>query len=159
MNIYKGITILIAATLLAVVTVVFGLAYIIDIKPSLSSQEKRFARFSYEKANIVERKPVTPANMNSPLEVAGGRTKDFPSEALTDIAPVVRGGKNSDIGKEQNATQNLSLVLVKDNTKLAIVNGDVVREGDMTRNGKVKKITKDGIILKDGEGEKWLKIE
>jgi hypothetical protein len=39
------------------------------------------------------------------------------------------------------------------------VNGNVVREGDMTKNGKVKKIAKDSILLKDGEGEKWLKIE
>ena len=57
MNIYKGITILLTATLLVVVIVVLGLSYAIDIKPSLSSPEKRFARFSYEKAKIVERKP------------------------------------------------------------------------------------------------------
>jgi hypothetical protein len=159
MNIYKGIITLMTATLLVVVIAVFGLSYIIDIKPSLSSQEKRFARFSYEKAKIVERKPATLANMRGPLEVVGGRTKDFPSEVLADIAPVARDAENRDIGKEKSTTQKLSLVLIKDNTRLAIVNGNVVREGDMTKDGKVKKITKDGIILKGGEGEKWLKIE
>jgi hypothetical protein len=137
MNIYKDIIILIAATLVMVVIIVFGLSYIIDIKPSLSPQEKRFARFSYEKVKIVERKPAVLANMRSPLEDKEGGAKE----------------------KEKNTTQKLSLVLIKDRARLAIVNGIVVREGDMTKSGKVQKITKDGIILKDREGEKWLKIE
>ena len=159
MNIYKDIIILITATLVMIMIFVFGLSYLIDIKPSLSSQEKRFARFSYEKVKIVERKPIELANIRSPLEVVEGRARDFPSEALADIAPVAGDEKNKDIGKEKNTTQKLSLILIKDHAKLAIVNGIVVREGDMTKSGKVQTITKDGIILKDGEGEKWLKIE
>jgi hypothetical protein len=139
MNIYKDIIILIAATLVMVVIIVLGMSYVIDIKPSLSSQEKRFARFSYEKVKIVERKPAVLANMRSPLEDKEGRGREFPLEALADIAPVIRDEK--------------------DHARLAIVNGIVVREGDMTKSGKVQKITKDGIILKDSEGEKWLKIE
>ena len=158
MNIYKDIIILISATLVMVIIIVFGMSYIIDIKPSLSTQEKRFARFSYEKVNIVERKPAALASIKSPLEVMEGRTKDFPSEALADIAPVVRDEKNK-AEKEKNIAQKLSLILIKDHAKLAIVNGAVVREGDMTKSGKVQKITKEGIILKDSEGEKWLKIE
>jgi hypothetical protein len=34
-----------------------------------------------------------------------------------------------------------------------------VKEGDLTNMGRVKKINKDGILLKDDQGEKWLKIE
>jgi hypothetical protein len=158
MNIYKDIITLISATLVMVIIIVFGLSYIIDIKPSLSPQEKQFARFSYEKANMVERKPAALVNIKSPLEVVEGMTKDFQSEALADIAPVVRDEKNK-AEKEKNMTQKLSLILIKDHAKLAIVNGAVVREGDMTKSGKVQKITKEGIILKDSEGEKWLKIE
>jgi hypothetical protein len=159
MNIYKDIIILIAATLVMVIIFVFGLSYIIDIKSSLSLQEKRFARFSYEKVKILERKPAVLANIKSPLEDAEGRGREFPSEALADIAPVIRDEKNKGMEKEKNTTQKLSLILIKDHAKLAIVNGIVVREGDMTKSGKVQKITKDGIILKDSEGEKWLKIE
>jgi hypothetical protein len=158
MNLYKDIIILIASTLVMVIIIVFGLSYIIDIKTPLSLQEKRFAQFSYEKAKIVERKPTALANIKSPLEVAEGRVKDFPSEALADIAPVVRDEKNK-TEKEKNTTQKLSLILIKDHAKLAIVNGAVVREGDMTKSGKVQKITREGIIIKDSEGEKWLKIE
>lgn len=159
MNIYKDTIMLISATLVMVIIVVFGLSYLIDIKPSLSIQEKRFARFSYEKVKIVERKPAAVANIKSPLEDTEGRAKDFPSEALADIAPVVRDEKNKAMEKDKNTTQKLSLILIKDHARLAIVNGVVVREGDMTKSGKVQKITKDGIILKDSEGEKWLKIE
>ena len=159
MNIYKDIIILMAATLLMVIIVVFGLSYIIDIKPSISLQEKRFARFSYEKVKIVERKPVELANIKNLLEDTEGRAKDFPSEALADIAPAARDEKNKGMEKEKNTAQKLSLILIKDHAKLAIVNGIVVREGDMTKSGKVQKIIKDGILLKDSEGEKWLKIE
>ena len=150
--------ILISATLVMVIIIVFGLSYVIDIKPLLAPQEKRFARFSYEKVNIAERKPAALVNIKSPLEVVEGRTKDFPSEALADIVPVVRDEKIK-AEKEKNTTQKLSLILIKDRAKLAIVNGAVVREGDMTKSGKVHKITKEGIILKNSEGEKWLKIE
>jgi hypothetical protein len=159
MNIYRDISILIAATLVMVLMIVFGMSYIIDIKPSLSSQEKRFARFSYEKVKIVERKPAVLANMRSPLEDKEGRGREVPLEALADIVPVIRDEKNKGMEKEKNTTQKLSLILIKDHARLAIVNGIVVREGDMTKSGKVQKITKDGIILKDSEGEKWLKIE
>jgi hypothetical protein len=159
MNIYKDIVILIAATLVMVIIIVFGLSYVIDIKPSLSLREKRFARFSYEKVKIVERKPAELANIKSPLEDTEGRGKEFPSEALADIAPIIGDEKNRGMEKEKNAAQKLSLILIKDHARLAIVNGIVVREGDMTNSGRVQKITKDGIILKDSEGEKWLKIE
>jgi hypothetical protein len=159
MNIYKDSILFIAATVLMAIIIVFGLSYVIDIKPSLSSQEKRFARFSYEKVKIAERKPVQLANIRSPLEAVEGREKDFPSEVLADIAPVARDEKDKGIEKEKNVAQKLSLILIKDHTKLAIVNGIVVREGDMTKSGKIQKITKDGIILKNSEGEKWLKIE
>jgi hypothetical protein len=159
MNIYKDITILISATLVMVIVIVFGLSYIIDIQPPLLPQEKRFAKFSYEKVKIAERKPAALVNIKSPLEVVEGRTKDFPSETLADIAPVVRDEKNKAMEKDKHTMQKLSLILIKDHAKLAIVNGAVVREGDITKSGKVQKITKEGIILKDSEGEKWLKIE
>ena len=98
-------------------------------------------------------------NIKSPLEVVEGRSKDFPSEELAVMAPIARDERNGGMEKEKNPAQKLSLVLIKDNTRLAIVNGNVVREGDMTKSGKIKKIMQGGIILKDGEGEKWLKIE
>lgn len=138
---------------------VFGLSYVIDIQPSLSSQEKRFARFTYEKMMIVERKPAILANLKSPLEDMEGKAKDFPSEALADIAPVAGNDKEKGMGKEKGAEQRLSLILIKDRAKLAIVDGMVIREGDMIRSGKVQKIAKDGIMIKGSEGEKWLKIE
>jgi hypothetical protein len=159
MNIYKDIIILVTATLIMILIFVFGLSYVIDIQPLLSSQEKRFARFTYEKMTIVERKPAILANLKSPLEDVEGKAKDFPSEALADIAPVAGNDKEKGMGKEKGAEQRLSLILIKDRAKLAIVDGMVIREGDMIRSGKVQKIDKDGIMIKGSEGEKWLKIE
>ena len=158
MNIYKDIIILFFVTVVVIVAVIFGVSYAVDIHPDLNAQEKRFARFSYQKPVILEKKPMIAANLKSPLESVGTQGVAFPSETLAEIAPPDQErGKEKGGGQERG--QRLSLVLIKGHTRLAIVNGVVVKEGDMTQLGRVNKINKDGILLKDGEREKWLKIE
>jgi hypothetical protein len=158
MKIYKDIIILFFVTAVVIAAVIFGVSYAVDIPPSLNVREKRFARFSYQKSVIAEKGLMAVANLKSPLEPVGVQGRTFPSEALAEIAPPDQErGKEKGGGQEQG--QKLSLVLIKDSTRLAIVNGVVVKEGDMTQLGRVKKINKDGILLKDGEREKWLKIE
>jgi hypothetical protein len=158
MKTYKNIIVLMLVTLAVIAAIFFGLSYAIDIKPSLTLQEKRFTRFSYEKMEIAMKKPIAVSSVKNPLESIGGQEKDYPSEALADIIPPDKaGGAEQEKGKGKG--QKLSLILIKDRTKLAIVNGVVVKEGDLTNMGRVKKINKDGILLKDDQGEKWLKIE
>ena len=55
---------------------------------------------------------------------------------LADIAPAARDEKNKGMEKEKNMAQKLSLILIKDHTKLAIVNGIVVREGRKAEKSK-----------------------
>lgn len=52
----------------------------------------------------------------------------------------------------------LSLVVISDNSKMAIINGQVVREGDRINGIKVKKIEPARVLIKDKESE-WLYLE
>jgi len=52
----------------------------------------------------------------------------------------------------------LSLVVISDNSKMAIINGQVLREGDRINGMKVKKIEPERVLIKDKESE-WLYLE
>ncbi len=52
----------------------------------------------------------------------------------------------------------LSLVVISDNSKMAIINGQVVREGDTINGMNVKKIEAARVLIKDKESE-WLYLE
>jgi hypothetical protein len=66
---------------------------------------------------------------------------------LSEIAPAAKAEE-----------QNVSFILIKGGKKIAIINNVVVREGDSINLGKVAKIEKGGVLIKNKEGEQWLKI-
>ena len=71
MKTYKNIIVLMLVTLAVIAAIFFGLSYAIDIKPSLTLQEKRFTRFSYEKMEIAMKKPIAVSSVKNPLESIG----------------------------------------------------------------------------------------
>lgn len=165
MSTVKNIIILITATVIVAVAIVIGLSYLIDVKPSLTAQEKKFGHFRHESIKIIERKPVMMSGLKNPVQFKGLHEKDYPPELLAEIAPasdskgLAKGvGKDGDKDKEKRK-QRVSLVFIKDHARFAIIDGVVVKEGDMTKNGRIKMIKKEGILVKDNEGDKWLRIE
>ncbi len=161
MSTVKNIIILIAVTLAVTAAIIFGLSYLIDVKPSLTAQEKKFAHFRHDGIKIIERKPVMMTGLKSPVQFKGLQEKDYPPQLLSEIAPAAEGkGLAGDAGKDKDKRkQRVSLVFIKDHARFAIVDGVVVKEGDMTKNGRIKMIKKEGILVKDNEGDKWLRIE
>src|SRR3990172_8565513 len=55
--------------------------------------------------------------------------------------------------------KKISLILISDGLKMAIIDGTVVNEGDVINDCRIVKIEKDKILLKDQAGEEWIKIE
>lgn len=157
-NIPKNIIILITITIVVMIAIVSGMSYLIDVKPSMTNQERKFAHFRHEEIKIIERKPVMMSGLRNPVKFDGLPERDYPPQLLAEIAPAGDGSKDGDKGKEKRM-QRVSLVVIKDRTKFAIVDGVVVKEGDITKNGRIKMIKKDGILVKDNEGDKWLRIE
>lgn len=149
MGTFKDIIRLIAVTVVVVIAVILGMS-MIKIKPSLLPHERQLVQFTYEKVGIVERIPAVVAGINSPFSQAEDAQKDFPPVVLAELAPP---------GGEKGEGQRISMVLIKDRTRIAIVDGVVVREGDKFKSGMIKKIDKNGILFRDNEGERWLTIK
>lgn len=148
MGTFKDIIRLIVATVVVIIMVIFGIS-MLNIKPSLLPQERQLVQFNYEKVGIIERTPAAVTGVSSPFSGTEDAQKDFPPVDLAELAPP---------GGEKGEGQRISMVLIKDRTKIAIVDGVVVREGDKFKNGLIKKIDKNGILLRDNEGERWLTI-
>jgi hypothetical protein len=53
----------------------------------------------------------------------------------------------------------LSLVLLDEGRKMAIINGRVLREGDRLETYQVARIEKNRVKLKGGRGELWINLE
>lgn len=155
---YKAILIAVGMVLGVVCVVIFGLTYLVHVKPGLSPQERQLAQYQYKKVEINERKPLVYAGLKNPLTagseaVVSGR--GYPSESLAVLAPPGKEEK----GAGQEEPPGVSLVVIKDRKKMAIINGEVVKEGDRTKNGRILRITRNGVLMKSEEGERWINIE
>ncbi len=155
---YKAIFIAVGIVLGIVCIVIFGLTYLVHVKPGLSPQERQLAQYQYRKVEINERKPQVYAGLKNPLASGNGTAvsgKGYPPESLAVLAPPGREEK----GAGQEEPPGVSLVVIKDRRKMAIINGEVVKEGDRTKNGRILRITRSGVLMKSEEGERWINIE
>ncbi len=159
MKTYKDIIVLIAITVLLVIGVVFGLSHFMNIKPVLSAQEQAYSHFSYRKAEVPDRGPSVVSGLNSPIRIQPSSEKSFPPEPLAEVAPREGGPKDDAKERDKKKESGLTLIMVKDQEKLAILDGDIVRIGDRTKRGRIKMIKREGILVNDNEGDKWLKID
>lgn len=149
MGTFKDIIRLIVVTVVVVIVVIFGMS-MLKMKPSLLPHERQLVQFDYKKVGIIERTPVVVTGVNNPFAGTEDAQKDFPPLDLSKLAPP---------GEEKGGGQRVSMILIKDRTKIAIVDGLVVKEGDKFKDGRIKEIDKNGILLKDNEGERWLTIK
>lgn len=155
---YKTILIAVGVVLCIACLVIFGLTYLVHVKPRLSPQEQQLAQYQYQKVEINERKSAVYAALKNPFTVSsasGISGKGYPAQPLAELAPQGKEEKAGGLEKPPG----VSLVVIKDRRKMAIINGEVVKEGDRTKNGKVLRITKNGVLMKSEEGERWINIE
>jgi hypothetical protein len=135
--------ILISCSFIVIALVLFGVSQV-SFDLSLSPAEKGILLFRYEKLKIKERQSAVVTGLKSPMESGTSDRKSYPSVKLSDIAPPDR--------------QRVSLVLIRGERKIAIIDSLVVREGDSINDGRIARIEKGGVLVKNKEGERWLKI-
>lgn len=121
---------------------------LMKIKPVLSPTERELSRFSYEKLRLIDKQPLQVMKLNSPIKM--------PDRSQKDILRVPISGAT--LHNEIEA-KKISLILISDGLKMAIIDGTVVNEGDVINDCRIVKIEKDKILLKDQAGEEWIKIE
>ncbi len=121
----------------------------IKFKPSLSPVEEGLAGFSYQKAQIIRRQPIAVPAIDSPIRVEAVSPKvGFPQVPLEKMAPL-----------EPEVEMKVSFILIYGGRKVAIINGMVVKEGDIFNQSRVAKIEKNRVLIKDKKGERWIGIE
>ena len=142
----KIILFMVSVPLVAILTIFmiskinFGLA--------LSPSEMKLYTFRYENIpKIAERSPARVSSLKSPI-VLSRSSKGFPETPLAELSP-----------PPSMEEKRVSMILVNRNKKIAIIDGKLVKEGDVIDQNRIARIEKDKVLLKNKEGEKWLKLE
>lgn len=126
----------------------------IKVKSPLMAREKEILRSSFEEPAVTVRTPLKVATLHSPIKPALTPQPGFPATPLTQMAP-----KKEDIPvTPTKAESRVSFILINEHSRLAIIEGKVVREGDTVNGDKVSRIQRDKVLLSGKEGEKWLRI-
>lgn len=136
----RKIKIQVALPFLLIVVSLFTLK-IIKFKPVLTPAEMRMLNFVSEKIDVSERQPFTVyKDMRSPIGIVKLTPEGYPSIPLSKVAPQIQ---------TEGALHELkvSMIIVNKNTRMAIVNGTVVKEGDGIGSTKAIKIEKNRLLV------------
>lgn len=126
----------------AVAIILLGLANNIEFEDGFSPTDLQIINFEYRHLSIQEKQAVAPVNiLQEPLDY--GRLG--PDHEISDI-----DAKSGDI--------EVSLIIVSGNRKMAIIQGVIVKEGDVIEGKRVVKIESKRVLLNDGEN-KWIYVK
>lgn len=124
----------------------------INFKPALTPDEVRILGLTPERIDIEERLPFeVNRDLGSPIEIM--KKKEFPPMPLSAVAPRVS------VEPEKPLELKISMIVVLEGRRMAIVNGLVVREGDGIGSAKVTKIEKDRILIAEKQKTRWIYME
>jgi len=124
----------------------------VNFKPALTPAEARILGFSPERLDIEERPPFeVNRDLGSPIEIT--KKREFPPTPLSAVAPRVEAVQ------ERPLELKVSMIVVGEGRRMAIVNGLVVREGDGIGPAKVAKIEKDRLLIAERQKTRWIYME
>lgn len=126
---------------------------------ALTPSEKRIISFRADEALLQKRRERTPVmgDLKSPIEFS--RKSGFPPAPLAQVAP------RQEEPEAAEPEFKVSMIVVGSSSNMAIVNGQVVKEGDLVDNFIVKKIEKGRVFLTESAGRKgraaskWVYLE
>ncbi|MCX5854962.1 MAG: hypothetical protein NTZ24_10445 [Deltaproteobacteria bacterium] len=119
---------------------------------SLSPMERKLFNFNHENIpKIAERSIMQTGLIKSPITLTKSSVKGFPDTPLVVLSPPS--------SPASSAEKRVSMILINKNKKIAIIDGKFLNEGDVIGKHKVTRIEKNRVLLKNKEGEKWLKLE
>ncbi len=125
---------------------------LISFKTSMTTGELRMIRYVPERLEIPERQPITVSkDLKSPVELVKAPQKGFPPAPLSAMAP------------RRVPELKVSMIVVSEKQRMAIVSGLVVKEGDGIDRMRVAKIERNRILLKDVDGKpaetRWIYLD
>jgi hypothetical protein len=143
----KKIIIFLISIPVAALIIIFAISKV-KFAPSFSPVEQKVFSFAYENTpRITERKQSAVSSVKNPIDPTKTSEQGFPKASLEEIVPPPATEKR------------ISFILINKNRRLAIIDGKLVHEGDKVDKHTIARIEKDKILLKNKEGEKWLKLD
>lgn len=122
-------------------------AYYVPFSKKLSGSEKDILNFSPEDLLIKDR-----------ANILISKRVESPVKFGTDIKPSLLPKDDLVKGLDYNDTSLLSLVVISGKEKIAIINGNIFKEGDTIDDMKISKIEPGRVLLKNKES-KWIYME
>ncbi len=122
------------------------------IEDSLSTVERKLLSGTKASAKkSLKRETLTLSALPSPIGISHPDARGFPGTPLAHIVPQM----------ESNSTPQfrISMIMIREDKKTAIINDKVVKEGDTIDSVKILKIQKDKILILDGKERIWVWIE
>lgn len=99
-----------------------------------SQRELAVAEFPYRFEVPESKKIFIPEKLKSPIRIV---RKEFPKVSLESLAP------------PPQAIPKITLLVVSEDLRLAIINGIVLKEGDTFGNGRIVKIKQNGVVISE----------
>jgi hypothetical protein len=148
-NAYKHSILLVAASVVVAFLISQGLKALF-FESSLPTGSRGTEGFAGEPVKLLRREPLNTAGLRNPITLSAPAAKAFPTEPLREAVEKSAGGD-----KPVTAGKGVTLVLVQDRKRFAIIDSKVVHEGDLVGKDRVVKIEKDRVLMRDNSGDKW----
>lgn len=139
-----------------------SLIKLVNFKPELTPFETRMFGLVAEKIDMREMQPFSiEGDIKSPMEIVKQQPKEFPMTPLSSVAPQ----SPAEAEKIIKPDLKVSMIVVSDSRRMAIINGMVVKEGDSVGDSRISRIEKNRILLTEHEKEnkenktRWLYLE
>jgi hypothetical protein len=147
LNAYKNLIILILLSLVTALFLYEGVKRVM-FKPSLLPQEQELVNLSFERVNILQRDPDIVSGWEAPFGGHSETKREFPAVPLPQL-----------LGQASQAGKSVSLILIKDGQRMAIVNNQVVKEGNLAGRGKVLKIETGKVLIREDGVDRWFLLD
>lgn len=127
--------------------IAFAASRSIHFNPPITPQEQALAAVAAEPLRIDLRPAQEVHGLASPFRTSSGDKAGYPETPLAEMAP----------GNTQ--ARSLTFILMNAERKIAIINGQIVREGDRFEGSRIARIEKTRVLVKGKGGQEWLVLQ
>lgn len=133
-------------------------AWLIDFPLSLDRSESKLEKFKSEKLEMPIKTRKKTAGFKNPFDVITAKqvVPANPAAALLDM-PVADSINTASLLASSDV--KVSVIVIGNKNRVAIINGSVVREGDKLGRITIEKIERERVLVTENMTKKWIHLE